>query len=68
MTHVVGMPRLTSSAWLGPDKTATLAQGISSSTIWQSVNKVCSSTPFATFTIICPSFTKGAIIFAVERV
>ena len=64
-TTVVGSPTPTSSAWLGPHITATSAAGTSSSTISESVISVFSSMPFATQTMICPAFTKGAMLFAV---
>ena len=48
----------TSSAWLGPDRTATSALGTSCLIISVSVIRVSSSIPFATFTIICPSLIK----------
>ena len=68
ITHVVGIPRPTSSAWLGPERTAITACGISSLVTSHSVFNVCSSIPLPTFTIYCPSLTKGAISLAVERV
>ena len=67
-TTVVGMPRLTSSAWLGPERTATFAIGSSCSICWDIVINVFSSMPFATLTISCPSFTKGFICFATPLV
>ena len=59
VTQVVGILRPTSSAWLGPDNTATSAIGSSSSMISDSVISVLSSMPFATLTTICPSLQKG---------
>ena len=64
-TTVVGSPIPTSSAWLGPHITATSACGISCSTMSVSGISVSSSIPLATHTMICPSFTKGAMLFAV---
>ena len=64
-TIVVGMPFPTSSAWEGPESTATSALGISCSIISDKVIRVTSSIPLATFTIFCPSFMKGAILPAV---
>ena len=49
-THVVGIPLPTSSAWLGPERTATCACGISSSTTWHNVSSVVSSIPLPSFT------------------
>ena len=68
ITQVVGIPRPTSSAWLGPERTAIVACGTSSLVTSHNVLRVCSSIPFPTFTIYCPSFTKGAIILAVDLV
>ena len=64
-TTVVGSSCPTSSACEGPHITATSAQGISLSTTSDMVIRVFSSIPFATQTIICPSFTNGAIFTAV---
>ena len=64
-TQVVGISFPTSSAWEGPDNTATSACGISCSMIWDKVISVCSSIPFATLTMICPSATYSHIDFAV---
>ena len=64
-TQVVGIHFPTSSAWLGPESTATSACGISSSMIWDNVINVFSSTPFATSTIFCPSLQKARILCAV---
>ena len=49
----------TSSAWLGPDITATSASGSSSSMISERVSIVCSSIPLATLTISWPGFKKA---------
>ena len=51
-TQVVGMPRLTSSAWLGPERTAASHWGISSLMISDMVFKEFSSMPFARSTMI----------------
>ena len=45
-TIAVGTPTDTSSAWLGPDKTAILQPGISLSTTSSNVDKVSFSKPF----------------------
>ncbi len=67
-TIVVGMHLPTSSAWEGPDKTATSACGISSSITCESVISEDSSIPFATFTMICPSATHSFMLHAVALV
>ena len=67
-TIVVGTPRPTSSAWDGPDITATSACGTSSSIISERVIRVCSSIPFATFNIFCPAATKGLSLWEVALV
>ncbi len=51
-TTAVGKSLDTSSAWLGPDNTATLQPGTVSSITWDNLKKVLSSKPLATFTII----------------
>ena len=66
-TQVVGRPRLTSSAWLGPESTATSAMGSSSFKIMDMVSSVFSSIPFATSTIRWLSLQNGFIFFAVSR-
>ena len=64
-TTVVGSPRPTSSAWLGPDITATSACGISCSTISDWIISVLSSIPLDTITISCPSAINSARLCAV---
>ena len=61
----VGRPFPTSSACVGPHRTATRALGISSSMISVRVLSVFSSMPLATETMSCPSVTKGAMLLAV---
>ncbi len=52
-TQVVGSPLLTSSAWLGPERTVTLAAGSSSSMISDRFLRVVSSIPLATLVMTC---------------
>ena len=66
-TTLVGSPLPTSSAWLGPERTATSASGNSSSICWLKVISVFSSIPFATSTTICPLVRYGLILAAVLR-
>ena len=61
------MPRLTSSAWLGPERTAASHWGISSLIISDMVFKEFSSMPFARSTMICPSLQSGFMRLAVLR-
>ena len=68
ITQVVGIPLPTSSAWLGPDNTATTACGISSFVTSHNVFKDSSSIHLPTLTIYCPSLTYGATILAVDLV
>ena len=66
-TQVVGRPRLTSSAWLGPERTAGSHWGISSWMISVMVFKVSSSIPLATSTMIWPWGQNSFIRRAVDR-
>ena len=67
-TIAVGSPFPTSSAWDGPESTATSACGTSSSITCESVISVFSSIPFATFTSIWPGHTTSLSLAAVLRV
>ena len=62
---VVGSDRTTSSAWVGPDRAETAAQGISCRMISTWVAYVPSSTPLVTAVMRWPSRIYGAIRFAV---
>ena len=63
-TTAVGIPLTTSSAWLGPERIAISQSGRTSFNTCDKVNNVDSSIPFATLTIFCPAFIKGAAWFA----
>ena len=66
-TTVVGMSLPTSSAWLGPDRTAARHCGISCAITSVRIISVLSSIPLDTSTISCPAATYGAIFFAMLR-
>ena len=65
-TQVVGSPLLTSSAWLGPDRTVTSASGSSCSIICDRVIRVCSSIPLATLVMTWPGLIYAFILRAVS--